>query len=47
VNFLNRQTPIWFGSQLVGLIYTPQFMKHFGFGSYNGSLWTLSSVSYH
>ena len=41
VNFLNRQTPIWFGSQLVGLIYTPQFMKHFGFGSYNGSLWSI------
>jgi peptidoglycan/LPS O-acetylase OafA/YrhL len=31
----------WLGAQLVGLIYTPQFLKSFGFGSYNGSLWTI------
>ena len=31
----------WLPAQLVGLIYTPQFLKDFGFGSYNGSLWTI------
>lgn len=31
----------WFGSQLVALIYTPSFLHSFGFGSYNGSLWTI------
>jgi peptidoglycan/LPS O-acetylase OafA/YrhL len=31
----------WFVSQMVGLIYTPGFLKEFGFGSYNGSLWTI------
>jgi peptidoglycan/LPS O-acetylase OafA/YrhL len=41
LSFVNRQAPVWFLSQLVGLIYTPQFMKHFGFGSYNGSLWSI------
>jgi len=25
----------------VGLIYTPQFLHNFGFGSCNGSLWTI------
>jgi peptidoglycan/LPS O-acetylase OafA/YrhL len=32
---------IWFGSQLVAIIYPPSFLKSFGFGSYNGSLWTI------
>jgi peptidoglycan/LPS O-acetylase OafA/YrhL len=41
VSFLNRQAPIWLVSQLVGGIYTPHFLKVFGFGSYNGSLWTI------
>jgi peptidoglycan/LPS O-acetylase OafA/YrhL len=32
---------VWLGAQLGGLIYTPGFMKDFGFGSYNGALWTI------
>ena len=40
-NFLNRAAPVWFASQLVGVIYTPRFLQHFGFGSYNGALWTI------
>jgi peptidoglycan/LPS O-acetylase OafA/YrhL len=31
----------WVGSQMMALIYTPKFMASFGFGSYNGSLWTI------
>jgi peptidoglycan/LPS O-acetylase OafA/YrhL len=31
----------WFFSQLAGVIYTPEPLQHFGFGSYNGSLWTI------
>lgn len=31
----------WFPLQLLGVIYTPRFLWHFGFGSYNGSLWTI------
>ena len=31
----------WFLSQCVGVIYTPDFLKNYGFGSYNGSLWTI------
>jgi peptidoglycan/LPS O-acetylase OafA/YrhL len=31
----------WFPLQFLGVIYTPQFLRHFGFGSYNGSLWTI------
>lgn len=41
VNFFNLQTVPWVACQLVGLIYTPQFLSNFGFGSYNGSLWTI------
>jgi peptidoglycan/LPS O-acetylase OafA/YrhL len=41
INFFNAHAPIWFVSQLVGVIYTPQFLLHYGFGSYNGSLWTI------
>ena len=40
-SFLNRQAVIWFVSQLGGLVYTPGFLRSFGFGSYNGSLWTI------
>jgi peptidoglycan/LPS O-acetylase OafA/YrhL len=40
-NFLNPRAAAWFLSQLAGLIYTPGFLKEFGFGSYNGSLWTI------
>lgn len=31
----------WLAAQLAGVIYTPAFMADFGFGSYNGSLWTI------
>lgn len=41
VNFLNLQAPFWFITQLAGFIYTPSFLKDFGFGSYNGALWTI------
>jgi peptidoglycan/LPS O-acetylase OafA/YrhL len=41
VSFLNKQTVAWLPTQLVGLIYTPSFLKDYGFGSYNGSLWTI------
>jgi len=39
--FLNPTGVVWFMTQLVGLIWTPHFLKSFGFGSYNGSLWTI------
>lgn len=32
---------LWMTAQAVGLIYTPAFLASFGFGSYNGSLWTI------
>ncbi|WP_374948574.1 acyltransferase family protein [Mucilaginibacter sp.] len=41
VNFLNRQTLGWLPAQLLGFIYTPNFLSGYGFGSYNGSLWTI------
>jgi peptidoglycan/LPS O-acetylase OafA/YrhL len=41
VDFLNPETALWLPSQLLGAIYTPRFLEHFGFGSYNGSLWTI------
>jgi peptidoglycan/LPS O-acetylase OafA/YrhL len=41
VSFLNKQTIAWLPAQLVGIIYTPPFLEHYGFGSYNGSLWTI------
>lgn len=41
VSFLNKQTLAWFPSQLAGIIYTPHFLNNYGFGSYNGSLWTI------
>lgn len=31
----------WFLSQFAALVYTPAFLRSFGFGSYNGSLWTI------
>ena len=31
----------WTVAQLFALIYTPGMLRNFGFGSYNGSLWTL------
>jgi len=41
INFFNYQTIPWLFSQFVGVIYTPEFLKGYGFGSYNGSLWTI------
>ncbi|MDB5123852.1 MAG: hypothetical protein JWP94_1981 [Mucilaginibacter sp.] len=41
INFLNWQAPIWLVSQLIGGIYTPGFLKHYGIGAYNSSLWTI------
>ncbi len=32
---------LWLTSQLVGLIYTPDFLRGLPLGSYNGSLWTI------
>ena len=39
--FLHAQGAAWLPAQLVGVIYTPAFLSGFGFGSYNGSLWTI------
>ncbi len=41
VSFLNRETLAWLPAQFVGIIYTPHFLENYGFGSYNGSLWTI------
>lgn len=41
ISFFRVQAIYWFFAQLAGLIYTPGFLKEFGFGSYNGSLWTI------
>ena len=41
ISVLNRQALPWFISQLAGIIYTPGFLSNYGFGSYNGSLWTI------
>ena len=41
INFFNLQTPVWLISQMAGIIYTPHFLSGYGFGSYNGSLWTI------
>ncbi len=38
---LTSQGLTWFVAQLGALIYTPAFLRSFGFGSYNGSLWTI------
>jgi len=41
INFLNKPAFAWLIAQLVGIIYTPAFLKNYGFGSYNGALWTI------
>ena len=41
VSFLKFETIPWFISQAAGIIWTPGFLKDFGYGSYNGSLWTI------
>jgi peptidoglycan/LPS O-acetylase OafA/YrhL len=41
VDFRTPRAVVWFVAQLAGLIYTPGFLRSFGFGSYNGALWTI------
>jgi len=41
ISFFNKQVFSWLPCQFMAIIYTPQFLSHFGFGSYNGSLWTI------
>ena len=41
ISFFHAETFPWLLAQFVGFIYTPTFLDHFGYGSYNGSLWTL------
>ncbi len=41
-NFLHPEVIVWIPTQVVGFIYTPHFLDSYGFGSYNGSLWTLT-----
>jgi len=41
ISFLNKQAILWLPCQLAGLIYTPGFLKGYGYGSYNGSVWTI------
>jgi peptidoglycan/LPS O-acetylase OafA/YrhL len=40
-SLLRPEAGKWFILQLGGFIYTPKFLSNFGFGSYNGSLWTI------
>src|SRR5258705_3893127 len=39
VNILHLRGGAWIMAQMAGIIFTPDFLAHFGFGSYNGSLW--------
>jgi peptidoglycan/LPS O-acetylase OafA/YrhL len=41
VSFLNAEAAPWLAAQGLGFIYTPGFLNNFGYGSYNGSLWTI------
>ncbi|PTQ95764.1 peptidoglycan/LPS O-acetylase OafA/YrhL [Mucilaginibacter yixingensis] len=41
VSFLNKQAAVWLPIQMAGLSYTPAFLTHYGFGSWNGSVWTI------
>jgi len=40
-NFFRFSAIVWLFAQMSGVIYTPSFLADFGFGSYNGSLWTI------
>lgn len=40
-DFFHLAGLLWLVAQFAGLIYTPAFLDDFGFGSYNGSLWTI------
>jgi peptidoglycan/LPS O-acetylase OafA/YrhL len=41
INFFNSEALKWLPCQLAGIIFTPKFLSNYGFGSYNGSLWTI------
>jgi peptidoglycan/LPS O-acetylase OafA/YrhL len=41
ISFASKEGVTWFFLQCIGIIYTPSFLTPFGFGSYNGSLWTI------
>jgi peptidoglycan/LPS O-acetylase OafA/YrhL len=42
VNFWNRETLPWILAQLsIGQFYNPQFLRNYGVGVLNGSLWTI------
>ena len=41
INFINPGTIPWLLAQMAGIIYTPNILKNYGFGSYNGALWTI------
>jgi peptidoglycan/LPS O-acetylase OafA/YrhL len=42
VNFWNRETLPWLLAQLsIGQFYNPQFLRNYGVGVLNGSLWTI------
>jgi len=41
ISFFNKEVIAWLPAQLAGFIYTPHFLANYGFGSYNGSLWTI------
>jgi peptidoglycan/LPS O-acetylase OafA/YrhL len=40
-DFLHAAALKWLIAQFLALIYTPGFLREFGFGSYNGALWTI------
>jgi peptidoglycan/LPS O-acetylase OafA/YrhL len=40
-DFLHLRALAWLFAQLVGVVFTPSFLQAFGFGSYNGALWTI------
>ncbi|NNU33297.1 acyltransferase [Mucilaginibacter sp. S1162] len=42
VSFLNLEALKWLPAQMVGIIYTHGFLHTYGFGSYNGALWSIT-----
>lgn len=40
-SFFSPSGLAWVAAQFAGVIYTPGFLRDFGMGSYNGSLWTI------
>jgi peptidoglycan/LPS O-acetylase OafA/YrhL len=41
-SFLNLEALKWLPAQMIGIIYTPGFLSNWGFGSYNGALWSIT-----